>query len=293
VFTKWFVPRLKEKSGGRLIIEPFGGDMIVRCIGEAYDAVMRGVLEGMQTSSAYWVGKEPGHFFIRAAVSPFTEPEQYVDWIWEGGGIDIAREIYARGGLYFVGPVMRPAESLHFTRRVTSIAEFKGMKVRTPAGPTAALFAAIGGTPVMLPAGEIYSALDKGLIDAAEWMGLGDNFGLGIAEVTDYFMWPSFHSPLTVDDFVLDVDVWRMLPDDLKVILETTVREWSKQQYDVLYLEDREIFEKYLAAGDTFVSWPSADWATIGAHIVRILEAQAAMSPLAAKAYKSQVDFAK
>jgi TRAP-type mannitol/chloroaromatic compound transport system substrate-binding protein len=293
LFTNQLVPTLAERSGGRLIIEPFGHDVVVRSSVEAYDAVARGVLEAMITSSAFWVGKDPTHFFIRAALSHFVDCQQYEDWIWEGGGIDIARETYARGGLYYVGSLMQSAEPLHFTRRITSIAEFRGTKVRTPPGPTTALFAAIGGVPVALPAVEIYSALDKGIIDAAEWAGPADTFRLGLAEVTDYFLWPSFHSTIAPADVVVDMDVWKMLPDDLKVIFETTVREWSRMLRDMNVRENEKAIEKFLAAGDTQVFWPKEDWAIIHREIARILETEAAKSPLAAKAYQSQLDFAR
>lgn len=292
VFTDFFIPRVYELTGGRLIIIPFGGGMIVECV-DTYDAVAMGVLEGAQSSSAYFVGIEPAHFFIRAALSPFTEPWQYDSWMWVGGGIEVAREIYAEGGLFLVGTMQRPGESLHLRERVLSMANFEGTKVRTAKGPTAALFAAIGGAPVMLPSGEIWSGLDKGLIDAAEWMSLGDNWGLGMHEVTNYFMWPSFHSPLALDDFFLSMEAWERLPRDLQVALETATREWSAQQLFVGLLADMESWHKFIAAGDEHIFWPEQDWERITKEVMVILEEAAGASPLSARIFESQMEFAR
>jgi TRAP-type mannitol/chloroaromatic compound transport system substrate-binding protein len=290
VFVDTFIPRLKEVSGGRLIIEPFGSGMIVPDM-EAYDAVALGVLDGMVTSSAFWVGKEPAHLYIRGALSPFTEHWHHEAWLWYGGGIDIAREVYARGGLYFVGPVMFPPESLHFEERITSIAEFKGTKIRTPPGPTSALFKAIGGTPVAVPVTDIYSALDRGLVDAAEWMGLTENFAIGVHEVTRYFLWPSFHGTVNAADFVLSMEAWNKLPDDLKALLEVSVRENSVDLFTTMYLLDMEVLRRYLDAGNTRVFWPEKDLAIIAEKIERILAEMAGRSPLADKIFRSQMQF--
>ncbi|MBT9132184.1 MAG: Lactate-binding periplasmic protein [Firmicutes bacterium] len=292
VFTDFFVPRIKELSGGRLIIVPFGPGAVSPVEG-LYDVIAAGVLDGGGVTSGDWIGKEPAHFFLEGALAPFLEHWQFDAWLWEGGGIELGRELYAKGGIFLVGTMQRPTESLHFRRYTPTLADFAGQKVRTPKGPTAALFKAIGGTPVMLPSGEIYSALDMGLIDAAEWMGLGDNYPLGIAEVTNYFMWPGFHCVVVIDEFIVNMEVWEALPDDLKAIVESATREWSAEQWNTLYLADRKAFGDFIAAGDVHITWPKADWDLILKEIVAINEEAAKKSPLAGRMHESMMAFAR
>jgi TRAP-type mannitol/chloroaromatic compound transport system substrate-binding protein len=283
---------VKELTAGRLVIEAFGSGMIVGPK-EMFDAVSNKVFEAAQGSPAYWTGKEAGWKVLRGAPPPFFTAYWQLDaWLWTGGGLDITRDLYADvGNLHFVTFTLRPGESLHFKEKVTSIAEYKGTKQRTITGPTAALFEGLGGSPVFLGSGEIYTSLDKGLLDAAEWMGLGDNYGLGMHEVTDYFMAPSFHSPIGVDDFFVGMQAWEALPADLQAILESAVHEWSSIQYYTMAVEDASAVEKYIAAGNEQVSWSEEDWKTISEISADIWAETSQESPAAIAIYESQKAF--
>ena len=280
---------MTELTDGRLAIEPFGSGMIVGPK-EMFDAVSNRVFEAAQGSPAYWVGKDAGWKVLRGAPPPFFAEYWQLDaWLWKGGGMDIARDLYADiGDLHFVTLTLRPGESLHFKEKITSIAEYAGTKQRTTAGPTSTLFEGIGGSPVFLGSGDIYTSLDKGLLDAAEWMGLGDNYGLGMHEVTDYFMAPSFHSPIGVDDFFVGMQAWEALPADLQAILESAVHEWSSIQYYTMAVEDASAVAKYIAAGNEQVYWPEEDLKTILAMGDGIYADVIKESPAATEVYESQ-----
>lgn len=292
VFADFFVPRIYEASGGRIIIKPFASDMAVDDL-DLLDAVRIGTLGAAHASGAYWVGLDPAFAFKRAALSPFTEAWHFDAWLWTGGGIELLRELYAQHGVHLVGAVKRTGETLHLTTYTPTLADFAGQKVRTVVGPTAALMKAVGGVPIHLPGGEIYSALDMGLIDAAEWTSLACNFGLGIHEVSSYFLWPGFHSMLGIDDLFVNMDVWEALPPYLQHVFEIVTREFSFELWYTMLLEDGEAFAKYLAAGNVQLHWPAEDWEFILGEIITLLEEMTAGSPMAARLFESQLEFAR
>ncbi len=294
VFRDYFVPLVEKMSNGRLVIKPFSGDAIIKNK-EGLDGVASGAFEAAQQSPAYWTGKNAAFVFVRNASAGFEEAWQYHAWLYQGGGIELARELYAKQGVHLVGLTLRPGESLHFKGVVRSLAEFRAMapKVRTIPGIPTDLFRAMGGSPLYMSGSEVYSALDKGVIDVGEWTGLAANYGIGMHEVSDSFLYPSFHSPVGVDDFFVNQKTWDALPDDLKAVVEAAVRSWSTQQWETMYLADADALQKYAAAGDVHVIWSEEDMKEVRVMAREAWEIWRDKSPLAKRMYESQVSFMK
>ncbi len=294
VFRDYFVPLVEEMSGGRLVIKPFSGDSIIKNK-EALDGVAAGTFEGAQQSPAYWTGKDPGFVFVRNASAGFEIFWQYQAWLDTGGGMELARELYAKQGVHLIALTLRPGESLHFKGIVKSLAEFRANapKVRTIPGIPTDLFAAMGGSPLYMSGSEVYSALDKGVIDVGEWTGLAANYGIGMHEVSDSFLYPSFHSPVGVDDFFVSQKAWDALPNDLKAIVETAARSWSTQQWETMYLADADALQKYAEAGTVHVVWSEDDMKQVRVMAREAWGVWRDKSPMAKRMFESQVSFMK
>lgn len=292
IFRDYFVPLVERMSGGRLVIKPFAGDTIIKNK-EAIDAVSAGTFEAAQQSPAYWTGKDPGFVFVRNASAGFERFWQYRAWLNHGGGLELARELYAEQGVHLVNLTLRPGESLHFKGVVRSLEEFREMapKVRTIQGIPSDVFAAMGGSPLYLSGSEVYSALDKGVIDVGEWTGLADNYGIGMHEVSESFLYPSFHSPVGVDDFYVNQETWDALPDDLKAIVDAAVANWAVYQWEKMYLADAEALKKYKEKGDIHVVWPEEDMKKIRQMAKKSWQKWGNKSPMANKIYQSQLSF--
>lgn len=292
IFRDYFVPEVEEMSGGRLIIRPFANDSIVES-DEVLDAVAAGTFEAAQQSPAYWTGKDPAFVFIRNASAGFDQAWQYDAWLNQAGGLEIAQEVYANQGVHLVNLTLRPGESLHFSEPIRSLEEFRaaGPKVRTIEGIPADVFAAMGGSPVFISGSEVYSALDKGTIDVGEWTGLADNYAVGFHEVTDAFLYPSFHSPVGVDDVFVDQEAWDALPDDLQAIFEAAVANWSRYQWESMYVADTEALEQFKEAGDEHVVWSEADMIEVRNLAKDAWAKWGGESDLANKVYESQISF--
>jgi len=292
IFRDYFVPKVEEMSGGRLTIKPFANDSIVES-DETLDAVANGTFEAAQQSPAYWTGKDAAFVFIRNATAGFDQAWQYDAWLTVGGGLELAQEVYAKQGVHLVNLTLRPGESLHFKEPIRSLAEFRaaGPKVRTIEGIPADVFAAMGGSPVFISGSEIYSALDKGTIDVGEWTGLADNFAVGFHEVSDAFLYPSFHSPVGVDDVFVNQAAWDALPDDLKAIFASAVANWSQYQLESMAVADAGALEQYKETGDEHVIWSENDMIEIRNLAKDSWAEWGGKSELAKKVYESQTAF--
>jgi TRAP-type mannitol/chloroaromatic compound transport system substrate-binding protein len=292
IFRDYFVPKVEKMSGGRLVIKPFSNDSIVES-DEGLDAVAAGAFEAAQLSPAYWTGKDAAFVFIRNASAGFDQGWQYDAWLRQGGGMEIAQEVYAKQGVHFVNVTLRPGESLHFKKPLRSLAEFRaaGPKVRTIEGIPADVFAAMGGSPVFISGSEIYSALDKGTIDVGEWTGLADNYSVGFHEVTDAFLYPSFHSPVGVDDVFVDQEAWDKLSDDLKAVFETAVADWSRYQWEAMYVADVDALKQFKDAGDEHMMWSEQDMIDVRTMAKDAWAKWGGESELAKKVYESQIAF--
>ena len=287
-----FTERVEEMSGGRLLIEPFPAGAIVGTF-DKFDSVIAGVFEAYHSWPSYWVGKEPAFGSMPGITMGFPKSWQLDAWFWERGGIELARRLYAQFDLFYVGPQMYGTESIHFRVPVHSIADLQGLKIRTPAGMTADLIDRLGAAVVILPGGEIYSALDKGLIDGTEWTTLHMNYELGLHEVAPYFMKKGFHQPTGATEFVVRMDVWEALPDDLKAIVEAAVREWSLQQWYATDVANFVAREAMLEFGNVEVVFPEAEIAELRKIAMAVWEDWAAKSPLSAEFIESKVEFMK
>ena len=227
---QYFVDRVRELSGGRLditlhpigsIVDPF----------ETFDAVADGVIEiGMKTPM-WWPGKEPVCNILTSLPGSFSHAYQLDAWYWEHGGIEIAREAYGKHGIYFVGPAIFGvppigAEVVHSQVPIRSIDDYRGLKVRS-GGAAAHWFEGLGASIVSLPGPEIYPALERGVVDAAEWVSPNSNWALGLHEAAPYVITPGLHTLLMASEVTVNMDSWNELPADLQAIMEIATKELS------------------------------------------------------------------
>lgn len=242
-----FTQRVYEMSGGRIDIELHPIGSIVDAM-ETFDAVSDGVLEVGMKTPMWWPGKEPVCNLLTSLPGTFTHAYQLDSWYWEWGGIDIAREAYARHNIKFVGPAVFGvppigAEIVHSHEPIESIDDYEGMSVRS-GGAAAVWFEGLGASIVTLPGPEIYSALEKGVVDAAEWVSPSSNWALGLHEAADYVIIPGLHTLLMASEVTVNMDEWEKLPPDLQAIMEAAVREYSTSKAQTLEVIDHEYLER-------------------------------------------------
>jgi TRAP-type mannitol/chloroaromatic compound transport system substrate-binding protein len=166
-----FCANVKELSEGKLQFQPFPEKGIIGTPFEMFNAVKGGVLDAMHCFSNYWSGFMPVSAFLSSYPLALDRPDQWETWYYELGGLQIARKAFRAHNMFFVGPIQHDLNLIHSKIPIRSFEDFKGKKIRFPGGMIAEIFALAGVSTVILPGGEVYQALDKGLLDASDYTG--------------------------------------------------------------------------------------------------------------------------
>ena len=210
-----------ETSGGRFRIEVFPGGQIMPPF-DCFDAASKGSIEAFMASPQYWGEKEPAIEWF--ATIPFGMNSQgMAAWYWQGDGLKLMEETYAAFNL-----VPRPATAVApqmagwFRKRINTIGDCRGLKMRI-VNLGGKVYARAGATTVLTPGSEIYAALERGVIDAAEWTGPHDDMKIGLHKTARYYYYPGWHEPGTTLDFGFNRKAYEALPLDLRRILDHAV----------------------------------------------------------------------
>ena len=201
-----FAADVAERSEGRIEIEALPVNAVVPP-GEMLDAVAANIIQGMNGGTGYFVGKDAAFALLADFNAGYENPQQFTAWFYEGGGVEIAREVYGQHGLYYLGPVLWGAESIPSKEPLQSIVDFEGIKMRAPEGMGAAIFRKLGVGVSTLPGTEVYTALERGKIEATDWGTLGMNDELGYDKIAPYAIYPGIHS-MPAADVSINLDLW-------------------------------------------------------------------------------------
>ena len=233
-----FADEVKALTNGRLTIKVFGGGELVPPL-QTFDAVSQGTVEMDHGAAYYWAGKVPAAQFFTSV--PFGMNAQGMNaWLYGGGGLELWREIYQPHNLVPF-PLGNTGIQMGgwFNKKIETIDDLKGLKMRFP-GLGGKAFAKAGGTPVLLPGGEIYTALERGTIDATEWIGPYHDERLGLHRAAKYYYYPGWHEPGPVLEMIINQNAWNSLPDDLKKAVEIAAMAgniWMLSQFEAKNLE--------------------------------------------------------
>jgi TRAP-type mannitol/chloroaromatic compound transport system substrate-binding protein len=207
-----------EISGGRFRIEVFPGGQIMPPF-ECFDAASRGTIEAFMGSPQYWSNKEPAIEWF--ATIPFgMNPEGMAAWYYQGDGLKLMEEAYAPFNLV-PRPAMADAPQMAgwFRKKINTIGDYKGLKIRI-VNLGGKVYARAGATTILTPGSEIYPALERGVIDAAEWIGPHFDMQIGLHRTARYYYYPGWHEPGTTLDFGFNKKAYEGLPVDLRRILD-------------------------------------------------------------------------
>jgi TRAP-type mannitol/chloroaromatic compound transport system substrate-binding protein len=205
-----FSKTLAEITDNKFQVQVFAGGEIVPGL-QAADAVTNGTVEMAHTSSYYYWGKDPTFAFGTAV--PFGLNQRMQDaWMYEGGGIDLLNEFYAKHSIYGL-PMGNTGAQMGgwYRKEIKTIDDIKGLKMRI-GGFAGAVLAKLGGVPQQIAAGDIYPALEKGTIDAAEWVGPYDDEKLGFHKVAKYYYYPGWWEGQAMLHLFINKAKWDSLP---------------------------------------------------------------------------------
>ena len=217
-----FAKVVGEMTDGRFTIQVFAAGEIVGGL-QAMDAVSDGTVEMAHTASYYYWGKDPA--FALATCIPFAlNCRMQNAWMYEGGGIDLMNEFYRRYNIYGLPSGNSGAQMGGWYRKEINTADdWKGLKIRI-GGFGGAIMSRLGAVPQQIAGGEIYQALEKGTIDAAEWVGPYDDEKLGFYRVAPFYYYPGWWEGQAMLHFFFNLEKWESLPKTYQAILRSAAQ---------------------------------------------------------------------
>lgn len=215
---KRFAKDVKRMSRNQLSIQVFAGGELIPAL-QTFDAVSQGTVEMGHGAAYYWAGKIPAGQFFTAV--PFGLNAQGMNaWLYHGGGLDLWRDLYAKHNLVPF-PMGNTGVQMGgwFRKPIESLSSLKGLKMRIP-GLGGKVIAKAGVNPVLLPGSEVYTALERGTIDATEWVGPFHDLRLGLYRAAKYYYYPGWHEPGPTLELTINKSAWDGLPKHLQMIVE-------------------------------------------------------------------------
>ena len=284
--------RIGELSDGQLEIQVFAAGELVPAM-ESFQAVSDGTVEVGSGASYYWAGKEPATQWFAAV--PFGLNAQGMSaWFHGADGLKLWEEVYAPFNL-----IPRPGGSTGvqmggwFNKKINSIDDFKGLKMRIP-GLGGKVIAKAGGTVVLLPGGEIFTSLERGVLDATEWVGPLHGLRFGFYKAAKYYYYPGWHEPGTYLEYFFNKKAYESLPKDLQHIVDAACMEnelWVLAQFDARNgAALQTLIHKHKVP---VVPFPDAVLSALMPMAEAVVEEEAAKSPMATKVNASFKKFSK
>ena len=227
--------RVAAATNNRFQIQVFAGGEIVPPFG-VVDAVQNATVQCAHTVPYYFFGKDPTFAFAGAV--PFgMNTRQQNAWMYHGGGLALMRDFFKDYNIYSLPAGNTGAQMGGFFRKeLRSVADMKGLKMRI-GGFAGAVLQKIGLVPQQIAGGDIYPSLEKGTIDAAEWVGPYDDEKLGLGKVAKYYYYPGWWEGGPEIDLFVNMKAWNDLPKDYQAILEAACYEANTDmvaKYDAL-----------------------------------------------------------
>jgi len=291
-FLEEFCTKVKTATNGRLEITPFPAGGIVPTF-ETIDALKNNILQVINVWPGYFVGKEAAFAPLSDFLFAYEQPWEYEAFYYYRGGMDLLNELYAPYNGICIGVVLWGRESMFLKFPANRMEDFKGHKIRSPQGMTADMLKLLGAGVVVLPGEEAYSALDKGVVDGADWSTPSVNHRMGFSRVTKYYIYPEYRS-MPISDFTINKKEWEKLPGDIKQILKSLVRELNAHQLEQLAIEDFKAIKEMEAMGLQPLTWKPEEINRLREFVQgTVWKEWAEKSPMAKKVIDAQVAWLK
>ncbi len=294
IFKDW-CNSIVEKTGGELALQPFGAKDVVGDF-QLFDAVKNGVLQAMNPFTIYWAGRMPASVFLTSYPLGPRNPHEWDVFYYGLGGLEIARELFAAQRMHYVGPIHHGPNIIHSKVPIRSIEDFRGRKMRLPGGMVAEVFQAAGAKTTLLPGSEIFPALEKGVIDVADYVGPAVNYSLGFHQVTRFIsMGPpgfmSLYQPVDLMDLTVGMDAWEALSPQMRQFMEMEVHVYSDMHHAAIQKADQEAWKLFEDAGTKVTRLSETDVEKFTRIAIPRWFAWANKDKSAARVFKIQLDY--
>jgi TRAP-type mannitol/chloroaromatic compound transport system substrate-binding protein len=274
--------------------QSFADDVRIMSNGlQVFDAVSQGTVEMGHGSPYYWAGKVPEAQFFSSV--PFGMTAKGMNaWLYYGGGLELWREVYAP---FNVIPFPMGNTGMQmggwFKKKIESLEDIKGLRMRIP-GLGGKVFKRAGGNPVLMAGSEIYTALERGTIDATEWVAPFHDLRLGLNRAARYYYYPGWHEPGTMFELIINSSAWNRLPDDLKKIIDITAASVNEKIYaEMEYRNQLTLKELRNKQNVEMLEFPPEVLAEFKKFTLETLEEESGNNPAFSRVYEAYRTFSE
>lgn len=279
-----FAARVGQLTGGRFTIRAYPAGELVPGL-QVMDAVQQGTVHAGHTASYYYLGKNPALAFDTGVPFGLTARQQNA-WLTEGGGVAALREVYADFGI-----IQFPCGNTGtqfggwFRRPIRSAADLRGLRMRIP-GLGGEVMARLGVSVQVLAGGEIYPALERGAIDATEWVGPHDDERLGFHQIARFYYYPGWHEPGVTLTLMVSRRAWDQLPEAYRHVIDVAAREENQGMLERYDAANPLALERLVAAGVEVRRYPDDVLQAAWRESQALLEEQARQHPAFQRIYE-------
>ena len=284
-----FAELANQASGGTLQVEMLTSSSVVKS-SEAFEAAATGIIDGDATGAGYITGKNPAFQFYGDIMGGYSKADEILGWYRDAGGLDLANQLYEQFNMHLVGVFVATPESLGSTTTLAGIEDLKGWKFRSPPGMESEIFQKLGSAPVVMPFGEVFTAMSTGTVSGADASTLAVNKGLGLYDVGKHATYPGFHS-MPIEHVTVNLDKWNALSDAQKQALRDAVDTIAKEVASQSAIDDEKAAAELTAAGVTLHDWSEEDRLAFRKVAQEVWADWAQRSPEAKAAYESHVAY--
>ena len=269
-----FAKDVEVMSGGQMTIQVFAAGELVPAL-QVFDAVSQGTVEMGHSAAYYWAGKLPAAQFMTAVPFGMNARGMWA-WLYGESGLDLWRELYAPFNLVPF-PMGNTGTQMGgwFNKKIESSADLDGLKMRIP-GLGGKALANAGGNPILLSGGEVYTALERGNIDATEWVGPLHDVRFGLDRAAKYYYFPGWHEPSTQLELIVNKQKWDALPANLQAIIDAAATSAGVYIYSKMEVGNAQTYAKLRESGHVeVIPFPEDVLAALHENAKKALDAEA------------------
>ncbi len=252
-----FVDNIQTMSNGEIAVEMFYSSSVVGSV-ETFDAAATGILDCDMTGGAYQTGKNPAFQFVGDIMGGYDTPYQQLSWLYYGGGLEDAQELYNQYGMELIGWWVYGQESLSSKTPIAGVADLEGWKFRSPPGMETKIFEKLGASPVVMDFSEVFTAIETGIIEAADYSGLANNESIGLYDLVKHANYPGFHS-MPSDHLACNKAVFDAMPEHHQRIMKVAMESLALRTALIFEKMNAEAASRLREAGVTLHEWAPED----------------------------------
>ena len=281
--------KLEEVSGGRIRIKYFDPGKLVPAL-EIFDSVSKGAVDAGWSTAGFWIGKLPSVAMFSAV--PFgPDALEYMAWIYEGGGLELWQEIYAENNLWVTPCVITPPEASGWFREpIDRVDQLQGMKIRF-FGLGGKVMQKLGASVQLLAPGDIFPALERGVLDATELSMPSIDERFGFHKIAKHYYFPGWHQQSSILELIVNLDRWKELSAKDQELIKLCCRDAIIRGLTMGEVQQGQALANMVVEGVQLHSWAPEIMAAYRQATDEVMAEEAASDARFAQVYESYTRF--